>query len=96
MPVWASVKKYAVSFLIIMAFVAIIPNESQAGQVRAGFGNDVVTINNGAIVSKDIVDQSLDLCPAIQIVPQPCPAGFQDLIKKRVPVVVIEVEIEGV
>ena len=34
-----------------------------------------MTINNGAIVGKDIVDQSLDLCPA----------GFQDLIKKRVP-----------
>ena len=34
-----------------------------------------MTINNGAIVGKDIVDQSLDLCPAC----------FQDLIKKRVP-----------
>jgi len=86
MPVWASVQKYTVRLLIIMAFVAIIPNESEAGQVRAGLSNDVVTINNGAIVGKDIVDQSLDLCPA----------GFQDLIKKRVPVVVIEVEIEGV
>ena len=38
-------------------------------------GNDVVTINYGAIVSKDIVDQSLDLCPTC----------FQNLIKKWVP-----------
>merc|ERR1719285_262346 len=86
MPVRASVQKYAVSLLIIMAFVSVIPNKSQAGQVGAGLGNDVVTISNGAIVGKDIVDQSLDLCPAC----------FQDLIKKWVPVVVIEVEIKGV
>ena len=38
-------------------------------------GNDVVTINYGAIVSKDIVDQSLDLCPTCS----------QNLIKKWVP-----------
>lgn len=38
-------------------------------------GNDVVTINYGAIVSENVVDQSFDLFPT----------GSQDLLKQRVP-----------
>ena len=38
-------------------------------------GDDVVTINNGTIIGKDIVDQRLDLFPT----------GFQDLLQEGIP-----------
>ena len=57
------------SLYILFDLLLSIP--AHANHSLDGPGDDVVTVNNGTIIGKDIVDQRLDLFPT----------GFQDLLQ---------------
>ena len=59
------------SLYILFDLLLSIPAHTNHSLNGPSPGDYVVTINNGAIIGKDIVDQRLDLLPT----------GFQDLLQ---------------